>query len=61
MPKDTFRVAALAKLRNYPDAYLYVARGVDPEGGEAPAAHGARACGPTSLRQVGAASSSRTA
>jgi two-component system nitrogen regulation sensor histidine kinase NtrY len=31
MPRDTFRVAALAKLRNYPDAYLYVARGVDPE------------------------------
>ena len=31
MPSDTFRVAALAKLRNYPDAYLYVARGVDPE------------------------------
>ena len=31
MPKDTFRVAAVAKLRNYPDAYLYVARGVDPE------------------------------
>ena len=31
MPRDTFRVAALAKLRSYPDAYLYVARGVDPE------------------------------
>jgi two-component system nitrogen regulation sensor histidine kinase NtrY len=31
MPKDTFRVAALTKLRSYQDAYLYVARGVDPE------------------------------
>src|SRR5262245_26201896 len=31
MPRDTFRVAALAKLHNYPDSYLYVARGVDPE------------------------------
>jgi two-component system nitrogen regulation sensor histidine kinase NtrY len=31
MPKDTFRVAALAKLHNYPDSFLYVARGVDPE------------------------------
>ncbi len=31
MPRDSFRVAALAKLHNYPDAYLYVARGVDPE------------------------------
>ena len=31
MPKDTFRVAALTKLRSYRDAYLYVARGVDPE------------------------------
>jgi two-component system nitrogen regulation sensor histidine kinase NtrY len=31
MPSDTYRVAALAKLRGYPDAYLYVARGVDPE------------------------------
>ena len=31
MPRDTFRVAALTKLRSYPDAYLYVARGVDPE------------------------------
>jgi two-component system, NtrC family, nitrogen regulation sensor histidine kinase NtrY len=30
MPKDSFRVAALAKLRNYPDSFLYVARGVDP-------------------------------
>jgi two-component system nitrogen regulation sensor histidine kinase NtrY len=31
MPRDTFRVAAITKLHNYPDAYLYVARGVDPE------------------------------
>ena len=30
MPRDTFRVAAIAKLHNYPDSYLYVARGVDP-------------------------------
>jgi two-component system nitrogen regulation sensor histidine kinase NtrY len=28
MPVDTFRVAAIAKLHKYPDAYLYVARGV---------------------------------
>ena len=31
MPRDSFRVAAIVKLHNYPDAYLYVARGVDPE------------------------------
>ena len=31
MPRGSFRVAALAKLHNYPDAFLYVARGVDPE------------------------------
>jgi two-component system nitrogen regulation sensor histidine kinase NtrY len=31
MPRDTFRVAAIAKLHNYPDSYLYVARGVDPQ------------------------------
>ena len=31
MPIDTFRVAAIAKLHNYPDAYLYVARGVSPK------------------------------
>jgi|SoiMethySBSTD1v2_1073268.scaffolds.fasta_scaffold15202_3 two-component system, NtrC family, nitrogen regulation sensor histidine kinase NtrY len=31
MPRDTFRVAAVAKLNNYPDSYLYVARGVDPQ------------------------------
>ncbi len=30
MPVATFRVAAIAKLHNYPDAYLYVARGVSP-------------------------------
>jgi two-component system nitrogen regulation sensor histidine kinase NtrY len=30
MPRGSFRVAALAMLRNYPDSYLYVARGVDP-------------------------------
>jgi two-component system, NtrC family, nitrogen regulation sensor histidine kinase NtrY len=28
MPINSFRVAAIAKLHNYPDAYLYVARGV---------------------------------
>jgi two-component system nitrogen regulation sensor histidine kinase NtrY len=31
MPRDSFRVAAIAKLHNYPDSYLYVARGVDPQ------------------------------
>ena len=31
MPRDSFRVAAIAQLHNYPDSYLYVARGVDPE------------------------------
>jgi two-component system nitrogen regulation sensor histidine kinase NtrY len=31
MPRDTFRVAAITKLRSYPDSYLYVARGVDPQ------------------------------
>jgi two-component system, NtrC family, nitrogen regulation sensor histidine kinase NtrY len=31
MPRDSYRVAAIAKLHNYPDSYLYVARGVDPE------------------------------
>lgn len=31
MPRDTFRVAAITKLHNYPDSYLYVARGVDPQ------------------------------
>ena len=31
MPRDSYRVAALAKLHNYPDSFLYVARGVDPE------------------------------
>ncbi len=31
MPNGSFRVAALAKLHNYPDSFLYVARGVDPE------------------------------
>jgi two-component system, NtrC family, nitrogen regulation sensor histidine kinase NtrY len=28
MPINSFRVAAIAKLHNYPDSYLYVARGV---------------------------------
>ena len=28
----SFRVAAIAKLHNYPDSYLYVARGVSPQG-----------------------------
>jgi two-component system nitrogen regulation sensor histidine kinase NtrY len=31
MPVSTFRVAAIAKLRAYPDSYLYVARGVSPK------------------------------
>lgn len=31
MPVNTFRVAAIAKLHNYPNAYLYVARGVSPK------------------------------
>jgi two-component system, NtrC family, nitrogen regulation sensor histidine kinase NtrY len=31
MPRGSFRVAALIKLHNYPDSFLYVARGVDPE------------------------------
>jgi two-component system nitrogen regulation sensor histidine kinase NtrY len=31
MPLEAPRVAAIAKLHSYPDAYLYVARGVDPE------------------------------
>jgi two-component system nitrogen regulation sensor histidine kinase NtrY len=31
MPRDSYRVAALARLNNYPDSFLYVARGVDPE------------------------------
>ena len=31
MPRGSYRVAAVAKLHNYPDAFLYVARGVDPE------------------------------
>jgi two-component system nitrogen regulation sensor histidine kinase NtrY len=31
MPRDTFRVAAITKLHSYPDSYLYVARGVDPQ------------------------------
>ena len=31
MPRGSFRVAALAKLHNYPNSFLYVARGVDPE------------------------------
>ena len=31
MPINSFRVAAIAKLHNYPDAYLYVARGVSPK------------------------------
>jgi hypothetical protein len=32
MPLETARVAAIVQLRNYPDSYLYVARGGDPEG-----------------------------
>src|SRR5947209_1908388 len=31
MPRDSYRIAAIAKLHSYPDAFLYVARGVDPE------------------------------
>jgi two-component system nitrogen regulation sensor histidine kinase NtrY len=31
MPRGSFRVAALTRLHNYPDSFLYVARGVDPE------------------------------
>ena len=31
MPRDSYRVAALARLNNFPDSFLYVARGVDPE------------------------------
>jgi two-component system nitrogen regulation sensor histidine kinase NtrY len=31
MPRGSFRVAAIIKLHNYPDSFLYVARGVDPE------------------------------
>jgi two-component system nitrogen regulation sensor histidine kinase NtrY len=31
MPVNSFRVAAIAKLHNYPDSYLYVARGVSPK------------------------------
>jgi len=31
MPRDSFRVAAIAMLHSYPDSFLYVARGVDPE------------------------------
>jgi len=31
MPVNTFRVAAVAKLNQFPDSYLYVARGVDPK------------------------------
>ena len=30
MPVNSFRVAAITKLHNYADAYLYVARGVNP-------------------------------
>jgi two-component system nitrogen regulation sensor histidine kinase NtrY len=30
MPVNTFRVAAITKLHNYPGSYLYVARGVSP-------------------------------
>ena len=33
------RVAAITKLRNYPDSYLYVARGVDAKVVRTPAAH----------------------
>ena len=42
MPVNSFRVAAIAKLHNYPDSYLYVARGVEPRGRQAPAPHGGR-------------------
>jgi two-component system, NtrC family, nitrogen regulation sensor histidine kinase NtrY len=31
MPVNTSRVAAIAKLHNYPESYLYVARGVSPK------------------------------
>jgi two-component system, NtrC family, nitrogen regulation sensor histidine kinase NtrY len=31
MPLEAARVAAIVKLHSYPDSYLYVARGVDPE------------------------------
>src|SRR5262249_11616507 len=31
MPLKAARVAAIVKLHSYPDSYLYVARGVDPE------------------------------
>lgn len=31
MPRDAYRVAALIKLSNYPDSYLFVARGVSPQ------------------------------
>ncbi|MEN2495113.1 MAG: Adaptive-response sensory-kinase SasA [Hyphomicrobiaceae bacterium hypho_1] len=31
MPHDSYRVAAITKLTNYPDFFLFVARGVSPE------------------------------
>ena len=31
MPSNSYRVAAVAKLNNYPSSYLYVARGVSPK------------------------------
>lgn len=31
MPRDAYRVAAVIKLKKYPDSYLFVARGVSPE------------------------------
>ncbi|MGI9423458.1 MAG: ATP-binding protein [Hyphomicrobiaceae bacterium] len=31
MPRNAYRVAAVVKLNNYPDSYLFVARGVSPE------------------------------
>jgi two-component system nitrogen regulation sensor histidine kinase NtrY len=31
MPRDAYRVAAVIKLANYPDSYLFVARGVSPK------------------------------
>ncbi len=41
------RVGAIAKLRNYPGSYLYVARGVDARGGAPPARHAEGASPPT--------------
>jgi two-component system nitrogen regulation sensor histidine kinase NtrY len=31
LPRDSYRVVALARLQSWPDGYLYVARGVSPE------------------------------